>query len=148
MEKSICGICCDKCPYQENCKGCTETGGCPFGKQCFVAKYILTGGMEQYVAFQEKLMEEINALQIPGMEKVTALFPLVGRYVNMAYPLPNGGTVQFLQDDEMYLGAQVKNLFDDSGKTCYGVVARENFILVCTYGENGVDPEIVVYRRR
>ena len=36
---------------------------------------------------------------------------------------------------------------DGSGR-CYGLTADENYLLVCEYGENGSDPEIVVYRRR
>lgn len=147
MKKSICGANCEQCPSKEACPGCAKTNGCPFGKQCFVAKYILLGGMEQYQAFQKGLIEEINSLHIDGMEPVTALYPLVGSYVNLAYPIPSG-TVKFLQDDEVYLGTQVKNTFDDSGKTCFGVVARESFILICTYGENGADPELVLYKRR
>ena len=71
----------------------------------------------------------------------------MGSFVNLEYPVP-GGTVKFLKDDEVYLGAQVKNLFDDSGKSCFGVIARENFILICTYEENGANPEIVTYKRR
>ena len=49
--KSICGADCSNCGYgkNNNCKGCMITKGCPFGKQCFVAKYILTGGKENYV---------------------------------------------------------------------------------------------------
>ena len=31
---------------------------------------------------------------------------------------------------------------------CFGVVADETFILVCEYGCNGADPEIVLYKRR
>ncbi|MGN1451537.1 MAG: DUF3795 domain-containing protein, partial [Eubacteriales bacterium] len=130
------------------CKGCANTNGCPYGKQCFVAKYILTGGMEAYQNFKKGLMDEINALDIPGMEKVSELYPLVGRFVNLPYPLPSHETVRFLRDDEMYLGAQVKNLFDDNGKACFGVIARAEFLLVCEYGENCADPEIVVYKRR
>lgn len=147
MKKSICGANCAECPSGEACPGCAETNGCPLGKQCYVAKYILTGGMEQYQAFKKGLMDEINALQIDGMEPVTELYPLAGNYVNLEYPVP-GGTVKFLQDDEVYLGAQVKDLLDESGKSCFGVIARESFILVCAYGENGADPELVVYRRR
>ena len=30
----------------------------------------------------------------------------------------------------------------------YGVVANEDFILVCEYGCNGCDPEIVLFKRR
>lgn len=147
MKKSICGASCAECPSKEVCPGCAETKGCPFGKQCYVAKYILTSGMENWLAFKKGLIDEINGLNIDGMEKVTELYPLVGSFVNLEYPIPSG-TVKFLKDDEVYLGAQVKNLFDDSGKSCFGVIARENFILICTYEENGANPEIVTYKRR
>lgn len=148
MSASICGVCCDRCPSGKQCRGCAETGGAPFGKQCYIAKYISVGGMEGYQAFKKKLIDEINALGVEGMEKVTELYALVGKFVNLEYTLPNGETVKLLNDDEMYLGAQVGNLFDDSKKTCYGVIAREGFILVCEYGENCTDPEIAVYKRR
>ncbi len=148
MKNSICGANCAECPSKEACPGCAETNGCPFGKQCFIAEYILTGGTENYQAFKKGLIDEINALKIDGMEPVTELYPLVGHFVNLEYPLPDGKTVTFLKNDEMYLGTQVKNLFDDSEKTCYGVIARENFILVCEYGENAINPELVIYKRR
>lgn len=147
MSKSICGANCAECSAKATCSGCEETNGCPFGKQCFIAKYILLGGTNAWQAFKKGLIDEINELKIDGMEEVTELYPLVGNFVNLEYPLPNGNTVKFLKDDEMYLGAQVKNLFSD-GKICYGVIARENFILVCEYGENCANPEIVVYKRR
>lgn len=145
---SICGANCSECPSKESCKGCEQTKGCPYGKQCFIAKYILTGGMEKYEEFKNKLIDEINALGIEGMEKVTYLYPLVGNFVNLEYPLPSGERIKFLKNDEMYLGAQVANLFDESKKTCFGVIAREGFILICTYGENVADPELVLYKQR
>lgn len=148
MNESICGANCAECPSREICPGCAKTNGCPFGKQCFVAKYILTGGMEHYQAFKKGLIEEINGLHIDGMETITELYPLVGSYVNLEYTLPSGNAVKFLDDHEIYLGAQVHNLFDDGQHSCFGVVARESFILVCTYGMDGTDPEIVVYKRR
>lgn len=147
MKESICGANCAECPSNEVCSGCTATGGCPFGKQCYVASYILDGGMERYLAFKKGILDEVNALSINGMEAVTELYPLVGSFVNLEYPV-SGGTVKFLKDDEVYLGAQVKNLLDESGKTCFGVIAREDFLLICTYGENCADPELVLYQRR
>lgn len=147
IKKSICGIDCADCGYVANCPGCTETDGCPFGKKCFFAKYIQVGGADNYIAFQKKLIDEINALDIEGMENVTKLYPLVGSYVNLEYPLPGGEVVKLLRDDEMYLGAQVKNLLDDSGKTCFGVIARENFLIICEYGENLTSPELILYKR-
>lgn len=148
MKKGICDANCTECPSKDSCRGCAETNGCPFGKQCFVANYILTGGMEAYRAFKQGLIDEINALHIDGMEAVTELYPLVGNFVNLDYLLPSGDAVKFLKNDEVYLGAQVANLFDNSHKTCFGVIAREHFLLICTYGENGSDPELVVYQRR
>ncbi len=147
MKKAICGANCTECPSNATCPGCTETNGCPFGKPCFVANYIGTGGMENWQLFKKGIVEEINALSIDGMEEVTELYPLAGRFVNLDYPIP-GGTVKFLKDDEMYLGAQVRNLFDNSGKTCFGVVAREDFILICSYNENGENPELILYKHR
>lgn len=148
MNESICGANCAQCPSQKACKGCAETSGCPFGKQCFAAKYILTGGKEAWNAFKAGLIREINALQIDGMDAVTELYPLVGSFVNLDYLLPSGERVKFLKDDEVYLGAQVSALFDDTHKTCYGVIAREQFLLVCTYTENCQDSQLVLYKRR
>lgn len=146
MKSSICGANCAECPSERVCPGCAETAGCPFGKQCYIAKYILDGGMARYQSFVQSLINEINALNIAQMEPVTQLYPLVGSFVNLAYPLPCGET-KLLCDEEVYLGAQLKNLGDASGKSCFGVIARENFILLCRYGENGADPELVMYKR-
>lgn len=148
MKHSLCGANCAECPTNKECPGCTETNGCPFGKQCYVAKYILTGGMESYTSFKKALIDEINALKPDGMENVAELYPLVGSFVNLEYSLPNGSSVKFLKDDEVYLGAQVKNLFDDSGKTCFGVIARESFILICTYDEGCTNSELVLFKHR
>lgn len=147
MKESICGANCAGCPSKEVCPGCAETKGCPFGKQCYMAKYILTGGMENWLAFKKGLMDEINGLNIEGMETVTELYPLVGSFVNLEYPVPSG-TVKFLKDDEVYLGAQVKNLCDKKESSCFGIIAREDFILICTYGRNGADPALTLYKRR
>lgn len=148
MNESICGANCGECPSYESCSGCAETNGCPFGTQCFVAKYILTGGKENYQAFKKSLINEINAMNIDGMEPVTELYPLVGSFVNLEYTLPSGKAVKFLDDNEIYLGAQTKNMFDDVKTPCFGVVARGNFILVCTYSVNGTEPELVLYKQR
>lgn len=147
MKTSLCGANCTECSSKQTCPGCAETNGCPFGKQCYIAKYILTDGLDKYQLFKNRLMDEINALDIDGMDKVTELFPLVGSFVNLEYPVP-AGTVKFLKDDDVYLGAQVKNLLDESGKTCFGIIVRESFILICTYGENGANPELVLFKHR
>ena len=50
----------------------------------------------QFEAFKNQLLQEINALHIEGLPKVEKLNALVGRYVNLAYPLPAGNAVKFL----------------------------------------------------
>ncbi len=70
---------------------------------------------------------------------------LTGAYVNLEYPLSNGTTVKFLNDKDIYLGNQIER---QDSERCYGVVANEDFILICEYGCKGSDPEIVLYKRR
>ena len=31
---------------------------------------------------------------------------------------------------------------------CFGIAANADFILVCTYEENGKNPELIVYKKR
>lgn len=139
MKNSICGADCANCQWSATCKGCDH-------EKCFIAKYIKTGGKEKYDEFKQTLISEFNSLSIPGMPKINELYALVGKYVNLEYPLPGGETVKFLDDNSMYLGNQVECEFGEG--RCYGMVAGLDFLLVCEYGENGVDPEIVVYKRR
>lgn len=100
----------------------------------------------QFQAFKQQLIGEINALQIEGLPKVDRLNALVGRYVNLEYPLPGGMKVKFLNDQTTYLGNQLESEF--GGERCFGVLACMDFILVCTYGKDGADPELVLYKKR
>ena len=34
------------------------------------------------------------------------------------------------------------------GNRCFGVAANMDFILICTYEENGENPELVIYKKR
>ena len=125
------------------------TKGCPFGKQCFVAKYILTGGKENYENFKKQLMDEINELNIPGMPKIKDLNPLNGTFVNLSYLMPNGEFVRLLDDNEIYLGNQVECEFNDGEIIrCFGILANMNFILISEYGPNGDNPELIMYKKR
>lgn len=151
MKKSICGADCENCGYGKNsgCRGCLESKGCPFGKKCFIYEYINAGGEDNYNLFKQGLTEEFNSLNIEGMPKISDLFALNGAFVNLAYPMPNGETVKLLDDNEIYLGNQVECEFDDGeGVKCFGLVAGMDFLLVCEYGENGADPEIILYKKR
>ena len=100
----------------------------------------------QFEAFKQKLIAEINGLQIEGMPKLTKLNALVGSYVNLAYPLPSGLSVKFLNDQTTYLGNQLESEFD--GERCFGVLANMDFILICTYEKDGANPELVLYKKR
>ena len=108
-------------------------------------RYTEIGGEEKFKEFRDQLIRELNDLHIEGMPEVTELFALVGGYVNLAYPLPNGGNVKLLDDAATYLGCQLESLF---GGRCFGVVANMEFLLVCTYEENGENPELVLYKKR
>ena len=100
----------------------------------------------QFEEFKEKLIQEINDLHIEGMPKVEKLNALVGRFVNLPYRLPSGEEVKFLDDQVTYLGNQLEPEF--GGDRCFGVLASMDFILVSTYGKDGADPELVLYKKR
>ena len=104
------------------------------------------GGDPEFEAFKKQLICEINSLEIEGMPKLEKLNALVGAYVNLAYPLPSGALVKFLNDGQTYLGNQLEKQ-DGSGR-CFGVLANREFILICTYGCEGADPELVLYKKR
>lgn len=103
-------------------------------------------GAEKFDQFKTQLINEINALHIEGMPKVESLNALVGAYINLEYRLPNGKIVKFLDDGATYLGTQLECEF--GGDRCFGVAANMDFILVCTYEENGENPELVIYKKR
>ena len=100
----------------------------------------------QFEAFKAQLIDEINGLHIEGLPRVEKLNALVGRFVNLEYPLPGGGKARFLDDGTTYLGNQLESEF--GGERCFGVLACMDFILVCTYGKDGADPELVLYKKR
>ncbi|MBQ6154240.1 MAG: helix-turn-helix domain-containing protein [Ruminococcus sp.] len=100
----------------------------------------------QFEAFKKKLIDEINELHIEGMPKVDKLNALVGKYVNLEYRLPNGMNVKFLDDETTYLGNQLESEY--GSERCFGVLANMDFILICTYGAEGTDPELVLYKKR
>ena len=145
--KAICGANCDECELfkSKKCKGCN---GCPFGKKCWIASYIEVGGKDSFEEFKSQIIKEINSLKIEGMPNIKELYPLHGSFVNLEYPLPNGKKVKFLDDSLAYLGNQVECEFDEENKKYFGILADMNFLLVCKYGENGSDPEIIVYSKR
>ena len=149
--KSICDANCEDCElFKGNkCKGCKETNGCPFGKKCWIAKYIEIGGKSKYESLKKELLCDFNSLNIDGMPKIEELYPLHGKFVNMEYSLPNGKKIKLLNDNEAYLGNQVECLFNNKDmKKYFGILANMNVLLVCEYRDNVSDPEIIVYKKR
>ncbi len=100
----------------------------------------------KFEAFKKQLIDEINALGIEGMPKLETLNALVGAYVNLEYPLPGGMRAKFLSDGTTYLGNQLES--EEGDGRCFGVLANRDFILICTYGEGGAEPELVLYKKR
>ena len=109
-------------------------------------RYEELGDNGQFEAFKQQLIREINDLHIEGMPRLEKLSALVGKYVNLAYRLPNGQTVQFLDDQRTYLGSQLECEF--GGDRCFGILADMDFLLVSTYEKDGADPELVLYKKR
>ena len=136
---TYCGSnCCENCDNFSKCGGCENCAGHPFGGSCIAERN------KNFSELKQQLIEEINALGIGGLI-VDDLNLLTGAYVNLEYPLSNGTTVKFLNDKDIYLGNQIER---PDSERCYGVVADEAFILVCEYGCNGSNPEMVLYKRR
>lgn len=100
----------------------------------------------QFEEFKQQLMEEINDLHIEGLPQIKELNALVGKYVNLMYTLPNGEKVKFLDDQKTYLGNQLECVFGGSRR--FGIVANMDFIMVCTYEEDGENPELLLYKKR
>lgn len=100
----------------------------------------------QFEAFKQQLIGEINDLHIAGMPKVEKLNALVGKYVNLAYRLPGGMSVKFLDDQTTYLGNRLES--ETGGERFFGILANMDFILVCTYEAEGVNPELILYKKR
>lgn len=96
--------------------------------------------------FKQKLVEEFNSLNIEGMPKVEKLNALVGAYVNIEYPLPNGKTVKLLDDNATYLGDQLESELGDG--RFFGVIANSDILMVASYGKDITDPELILYKKR
>ena len=136
---TYCGNdCCKECDRLAECGGCEKCNGHPFGGSCIAQRN------RNFIELKKKLIDEINDLGVDGL-MINDLFLLNGSFVNLEYMLPNGTVVRFLNDNDIYLGNQVERT---NLERCYGVVANENFILVCEYGCNGETSEIVLYKCR
>ncbi len=146
MKETICSASCIKCGFYSNCPGCSKTNGAPFGKPCFIAKYITIGGHKNFAHFKQTLLDECNAVKISGMPKINDLYPICGCFINLEYPLPNGQQIKLLDDKNIYLGNQIQCSFDSDHY--FGVAAAPDFLLISEYGINGDNPEILWFKKR
>ena len=114
MNVSICGAECSQCPHRSACGGCTETSGRPFGRECILAACCRGKGGDScgqcggVCILKVPLLAEFNHLGIPDLPEITDLNALPGSFINLSYTLPNGQTVQLLEDDKIYLGNQLE----------------------------------------
>lgn len=142
---SLCGADCSKCQMKSRCSGCAETCGKPFGGKCIAAEYIKAFGKEPYEQFKGKLLDEVNVvLSSLDLPKAEQLVELLGAFVNLEYKLPNGEKIQFLENNNVYLGCQIEL----SENICIGVIADMSFIIVSQYETDGVNPELLLYKKR
>lgn len=109
-------------------------------------RYEELGDGGKFEEFKKKLVDEINDLHIEGMPKVEKLNALVGKFVNLEYRLPNGMRIKFLDDQTTYLGTQLESEIVDG--LCFGILANMEFILISTYEAEGVNPELILYKKR
>ena len=128
---------------EEYCKWCYNDGEFTLD---FWKKYSELGGEEEFEKFKKNLIDEFNALDVEGLPKVENLNVLSGSFVNLEYTLPNGTRVNFLDDSATYLGNQLPCEF--GGDRCFGIVANTTFLMVCTYEKDGINPELVLYKKR
>ena len=127
---------------EEYCKWCYADGEYTLD----FLKYYGNLDKEKFDEFKRQIIDEFNNLQIEGMPKVESLNALTGSYINLDYRLPNGENVKFLDDNTTYLGNQLECEF--GGDRCFGIAANMDFLLVCSYEENGENPELIVYKKR
>lgn len=109
-------------------------------------KYKQLSDNGEFEAFKEQLVKEINELQIEGMPKLDKLNALVGKYVNIEYPLPSGIKAKFLNDNTTYLGNQLESEIVDG--LFFGVIANMDFIMICTYEKDVENPELILFKKR
>ena len=109
-------------------------------------KYEQLSDNGEFEAFKEQLVKEINELQIEGMPKLDKLNALVGKYVNIEYPLPSGIKAKFLNDNTTYLGNQLESEIVDG--LFFGVIANMDFIMICTYEKDAENPELILFKKR
>lgn len=137
--------CCERCGlFEKSCQGCEKTNGHPCGGSCVAAECVRAEGKDALAEQKRSLIERINSMKIKNLH-IDDLCLLNGAYVNLEYTLPNGEKIKLLKNDRVYWGTQTE--IPDSDR-CFGVAADDRYILICEYGCNGSEPEIISYTKR
>lgn len=147
MTKTVCGWDCEECGgMNSGCKGCDAiSDNCIVAQCCKKIEHESCEECHGVCELKDSLISEFNSLGIKDMATVTQLNALSGGYINLEYTLPSGQRIKLLDESKIYLGNQICKKDSDR---CYGLAADRSFLLVCEYGEQGADAEIVVYKRR
>lgn len=132
---------CEKCSLKNSCFAKGEFVG-----SCIAEKYLSMGGNKYYSEFKSKLVSEINFyLKAEKIPEISELFEIPGEYINLKYPLESGEKTAFLRNDTVFFGNRIE--FADLG-VCFGAESFAGFILICSCGRDGSDPELILYKRR
>ena len=97
-----------------------------------------------YENIKNEIIKQFNSLGISDMGVITDMHEGSGAFVNIEYVLPSGQTIKLWDDNKTYLINQVCKC---NSNRCYGLVADEKYLLVCGYGDEGVDGEIIVFKQ-
>lgn len=92
---------------------------------------------------KQLLIAEFNKLGIEGMPEVTELHEYEGSFVNLEYTLPNGTAAKFWEDSKTYFILEIPKTDD----RCFGLIGGEHYLMVCEYGRDGENPEILVFKK-
>ena len=68
---------------ESNCKECKNTDACPFGKKCWIAKYIEVGSNDSFESLKNKIINEFNSLNIDGMPRIAKLYKRIEKKKNL-----------------------------------------------------------------
>lgn len=134
--------CCKKCNRLKECGGCEKCLGRPFNGYCFIYEIIKEKGYDAYINLKNKLIENINNLNIEHLH-IDDLNLLPGSYINLEYALENGSKIKLLNDKDVYLGNQVEIPNDDR---CLGIATNGKIIVISSYGCNGSNPKLILYK--
>lgn len=132
---------CEKSSLKNSCFAKGEFVG-----TCIAEKFLSMGGNKNYSEFKSKLVSEINFyLKAEKIPEISELFEIPGEYINLKYPLESGEKTAFLRNDTVFFGNRIE--FADLG-VCFGAESFAGFILICSCGRDGSDPELILYKRR